>query len=177
LRNFIFDFCYCIIALINREAGRPEECETFGRIGALRGNGADMEKINLASLGRMAVAGLLISQLTFGQVAPDGSGVKQRIAALTPKANVELQLTDGSDLRGRVVSHSEADFVLKESGPAGMKTIAYDQVRSVSQLKANHSKTKWIIIGVVAAVVVVGVVIGVQARCGPFGCGKKGIAI
>jgi hypothetical protein len=152
-------------------------CETSGRIVTLRGKGADLEKINLASFGRMAIAGLLISQLTFGQVAAEGSGVKQRIAALTPKANVELQLTDGSDLRGRVVSHSEADFVLKERGTEGMKTIVYDQVRAVSQLKTDHSKMKWIVIGVVAAVVVVGVVIGIQARCGPFGCGKKGIAI
>jgi hypothetical protein len=131
-----------------------------------------LERVNPGNFKRAAIAGLLIAQLALGQT-PAGGSVKESIAALRPKAKVELRLADGSDLRGRILSHAEADFVLKQDGGAGQKTLAYDRVRSVSALKANHSKTKWIVIGVVAAVAVVGIVIGVQLRCGPFGCGKK----
>jgi hypothetical protein len=105
-----------------------------------------LERVNPGNFKRAAIAGLLIAQLALGQT-PAGGSVKESIAALRPKAKVELRLADGSDLRGRILSHAEADFVLKQDGGAGQKTLAYDRVRSVSALKANHSKTKWIVIG------------------------------
>jgi hypothetical protein len=70
---------------------------------------------------------------------------------------------------------SAADFTFQQSGGAAAKTIAYDQVRSVSQLQASHTKVKWIVIGVVAAAAVFGIALAIDARCGPLGCGHKTI--
>lgn len=123
--------------------------------------------LQVRNLLSVTLVGLLLTQAITAQQSGTDSGVKQTIAALPEKAHVELQLANGNSERGRIVSRGDTDFALKQDGGAGMQTISYEQVRSVSQIKANHSKRKWIIIGVVAGVVVVVAIIAAVVAAGP----------
>ena len=48
---------------------------------------------------------LLTLQLVQAQQPPASNAIQQRIAALPAKAHVQLQLTDGNTLRGRIENH------------------------------------------------------------------------
>lgn len=122
----------------------------------------------------MILAGLLIAQLIPAQQPPaTGEGIKQTIAALPPKARVELELADGTAVRGRIVSRADVDFGFRQDKAGSTQNISYSQVRSVSQLKATTSNKKWIIIGAVAGAAVVVAIIAVVAVKHPLGSGTK----
>lgn len=73
-------------------------------------------------------------------------------------------------MRGHIVSRTDSDFSLQREKGTGAQSIAYDQVLSVSQVKAGHShKKRWIIIGVVAGAVVVVAVIAAKIASNPLG--------
>src|SRR5438552_11164565 len=91
---------------------------------------------------------ILITDLLPAQQPAADSPIRQEIAALPSTALVQVRLKDGHRLRGHIVSRTDSDFSLQREKGAGTQSIAYDQVLSVSQAKATHSKTKWIIIGV-----------------------------
>jgi hypothetical protein len=114
------------------------------------------------------VAVLLTAQSVQAQAGEAGDAMHQRIAALPANAHVTLQLTDGNAVRGRIASRAEQDFVLKPDSGGAPRTIAYAQVTTVEQVKERHSKTKWIVIGVVAGVLVVVAVIAVKAAHRPL---------
>jgi hypothetical protein len=99
------------------------------------------------------VAGLLIAQSTAAQQPATETSSKQSITILPAKAHVIVQLTDGTAERGRIVSHAGDSFTFRPDGSGGEQTISYASVRSVSQLSSDHSKAKWIIIGVVGGAV------------------------
>ncbi len=124
-------------------------------------------RTKMRKLAVTTLAGLLMTQSVPAHQSAVDSRTKQNIAALPPKAHVEVQLGDGSSVRGRIVSRTDNDFVIKRDSGAGTQTIRYDQVRSVSQVKGNHSRTKWIIIGAVAGAAVVVAIVGILvARSG-----------
>ena len=112
------------------------------------------------------VAGLLVVQMAFTQQTDVNPAIQQRIAELPANAHVAVHLTAGKTIRGRIGSTGGNNFVLRPDGGSERETIAYTQVSSVDQIKA-HSRKKWIIIGVVAAVVVVGVIAIVIVHNGP----------
>jgi hypothetical protein len=98
------------------------------------------------------------------------SSVQQQISAFPSTSLVQVNLKEGDSLRGRIVSRTDSGFSLQPEKGAGAQTVAYDQVLSVSQVKAGHShKKKWIIIGVVAGVVVVVGVIAARVASNPLG--------
>lgn len=109
---------------------------------------------------------LLRDQLPAQKV--ENSPIKQQVAALPPASLVEVVMNDGDKLRGHIATVGGTEFALAREKRGGTQSIAYDQVRSVSQVK--HSNKKWIIIGVVvAAIAVVGIIIGVAASKPPLG--------
>jgi hypothetical protein len=95
------------------------------------------------------------------------SSVQQEISAVPSTSLVEVDLKDGHRLRGHIVSRTDSDFSLQREKGGGTQTIAYEQVLSVSQLKAGHShKKKWIIIGVVTGVGVAALVVALVVLYG-----------
>lgn len=114
------------------------------------------------------LASLLIVRSVDAQQPSADNAVKQSIAAMPARSHIELQLLDGKTERGRLVSRAENDFALKPDAGGSEQTIAYEKVRSVSKLKDGHSKTKWIVIGVVAgAAVAVGAIALALKNHGP----------
>lgn len=125
----------------------------------------------MRTIASVVLSALLIAQSITAQQPSTDAPMKQTIAALPSHAHVEVQLVDGTNLRGRIANRGTDDFTLQRDNGAGNQTISYQQVRSVSQLKANHSKKKWIIIGVVAAGLVVVAVIAVHIAHHALGSG------
>ena len=117
---------------------------------------------------RAIVAGILVALLAGdclpAQQAVTDSPIKQQIATIPPGSQVEVRMQSGERVRGRIVNAKDADFSLERDKATATQTIAYNQVASVSQVKAGHSHKKWIIIGVVVAgIAIVAIVIGVKA--------------
>lgn len=111
---------------------------------------------------------LLMARSVDAQPPGGDNAVKQSIAAMRTGSHIELQFLDGETERGRIVSRAENDFELKPDAGGSEQTIAYDKVGSVSRLKNGHSKTKWIVIGVVAgAAVAVGAIALAAKNHGP----------
>ncbi len=130
-----------------------------------------MSPLNVTPM-RTAVAFLMatllgVQSLQAQQPVPDNA-IRQSVAALPPKAHVVIHLTDGDTLRGRIASRTDHDFILKPDNREAPRTISYDQVSAVEQIR-DHSNKKWIIIGVVVAVVVVVVaVIAIHVKNEPL---------
>jgi hypothetical protein len=118
------------------------------------------------------LAALLIVQSLHAQQPAANDAMRQDIAALPPKAHVALHLSDGNTLRGRISRRTDQNFVLKLDN-GGAQTISYEQIRDVEQLKGQHSNKKWIIVGIVAAVVVVVGIIAIHAKNHPLGNGIR----
>jgi hypothetical protein len=112
---------------------------------------------------------LATDQLTAQQPAADSS-IKQEIASLPSTSLVEVDLKDGHRLRGHIARRTDSDFSLQREKGKRTQSIAYDQVVSVSQVKAGHSHKKWIILGVAvgAVVIVVVIIVAVVKTKGPF---------
>jgi hypothetical protein len=104
------------------------------------------------------IAVLPTVQLRAQQPAGESSAT-QEIASFPSTALVEVDLKDGHRLRGHILSRTDLDFSLQREKSKRTQTIAYDRVLAVSQVRGGHShKTRWIVIGVVAGVVVVAIV-------------------
>lgn len=123
---------------------------------------------SLRKLASCILAGALTLQSLHAQQSPANREIQQRISALPVNAHVALQLTDGNTLRGHIASRADHDFVLKPDNGGAPQTIAYEQVSAVEQVK-KHSTKKWIVIGVVAGAVVIGVIAIVLAVHHPIG--------
>jgi hypothetical protein len=116
----------------------------------------------------IVLAVVLTIELAAQQQAVNSS-VQQEISAVPSNSLVQVNLKGDGTVRGRIVSRTDSDFSLqREKG--GTQTIAYDQVLSVSQVKAGHSHKKWIILGVAvgAVVIVVIIIVAVVKTKGPF---------
>jgi hypothetical protein len=116
----------------------------------------------------IVLAVVLTIELAAQQQAVNSS-VQQEISAVPSNSLVQVNLKGDGTVRGRIVSRTDSDFSLqREKG--GTQTIAYDQVLSVSQVKAGHSHKKWIILGVAvgAVVIVVIIIVAVVKSKGPF---------
>ncbi len=77
----------------------------------------------IRNIALIVVTGLVMAQSIPAQQPAVDSGTKQNMAALPPKAHVEVQLANGSSVRGRIVSRADNDFALKRDSGAGMQTI------------------------------------------------------
>src|SRR5690242_18312365 len=102
--------------------------------------------INMRLIVTVVLTAILVTdQIRAQQPEPD-SPIRQEIASLPTKALVEVSMREGGVLRGQIVNRADADFTLRKEKGGAVQTIAYDQVRSVSQIKNGHSYKKWIII-------------------------------
>lgn len=108
------------------------------------------------------LSSLLVFQTAVAQESANGTRIEQIVAELPANAHVAIHLTSGNTVRGHVASAGDNNFVLRPDDRSSPQTIAYAQVSSVDQIK-GHSTKKWIIIGVVAAVAVVGTIAAVVA--------------
>jgi Mid2 like cell wall stress sensor len=107
-----------------------------------------------------AILAVVLTIQTAAQQPAVNSSVQQEISTVPANSLVQVNLKDGQRLRGHIVSRTDSDFSLQREKGGGKQSIAYDQVLSVSQVKAGHShKKKWIIIGVVTGVGVAAVVV------------------
>ena len=88
----------------------------------------------------IVISGLLVAQPTMAQQPAANIDIRHTIAALPAKAHVDVQLTNGTVERGRIVSCAENDFAFKADDGAGEQTISYGRVRSIAQLDSGHSK-------------------------------------
>lgn len=115
----------------------------------------------------VVISGLLVAQPTMAQQPPADTEIRRTIAALPAKAHVDVQLTNGTVERGRIVSRAENDFEFKHDNRAGEQTISYGSVRSVAQLDWGHSRRKWIVIGIAAGAVIAVVAIALLLKNHP----------
>lgn len=99
---------------------------------------------------------LLVGQASFAQEPANNSAVKQSIAGLPANAHIALHLMAGDTIRGHIDGAGDANLVLRPDDGSGRQTFAYTQISSVERIK-GHSARKWIIAGVAAAVVAVGI--------------------
>ncbi len=113
------------------------------------------------------VAGLLLLELLDAQQPGNNDPIEQRIAALPDKAHVVLHLSDGSTMRGRIVSRNSQDFALRPDKGGTLQTIAYRQIAAVERVQGQHSKAKWIVIGIVAGAAIVVAVIAIHVLHSP----------
>src|SRR5581483_531452 len=109
----------------------------------------------LRKLARCVLASLVVVESIYAQQLSAAEAIQQHIAALPAKAHVVLHLSDGHTMRGRIVSRNNQDFALKLDNGGTPQTIAYQQVTAVEEVSGQHSKMKWIVIGVVAVAAVV----------------------
>jgi hypothetical protein len=126
--------------------------------------------VGLRKVLSLVLTGLLVAQLIAAQEPATDSVIKQRVAALPPKARVVVELKDGTSARGQLQSRTDQDFTIKEQKGGQTRNIAYDQVRSVAQMKGGPSKKTWIILGVVVVGVLVIVALVARSSCGHI-CG------
>ena len=123
--------------------------------------------LSLRNLASCVLASLLVVESMYAQQPGAAETMQQHIAALPAKAYVVVHLTDGSTVRGRIVTRSDQDFALKSDNGGAPQTIAYKQVTAMEQAKQQHSKAKWIVIGVVAGAAVVVAVIAIHVVHSP----------
>jgi hypothetical protein len=119
---------------------------------------------------RLVLTGLLIVQSITAQNPTTESAMKERIAALPPNARVVVELKDGTSAHGQLQSRTDEAFAIKEQKGGQTRSIAYDQVRSVSQMKGGVSKKTWIILGVAVVGVLVIIALVARSSCGHI-CG------
>jgi hypothetical protein len=105
--------------------------------------------------------------------SPDTPGVTAQIMAMSLGANIELRLKNNEKLRGARGAVSGAGFTLVT--PAGDRPIAFDEVASVKLYVHKSHTTRNILIGVGIGLAAVAIWLGIELRCGPFGCGKRTI--
>jgi hypothetical protein len=117
----------------------------------------------------IALAFLMLTRL-----APaDTSTVTSQITAMSLGTNIELRLKNKEKLHGARGDVSGAGFTLVV--PAGDRQIAFDDVASVKLYVHKSHTTRNILIGVGIGLAAVAIWLGIELRCGPFGCGKKTI--
>ncbi len=85
---------------------------------------------------------LLTGERLPAQQATD-SAIKQQISEIPSTTPIEVRMLSGERVRGHIVNRGESEFSLERDKGAGMQTVAYSQVASVSQVKVRHSHKKW----------------------------------
>jgi hypothetical protein len=112
--------------------------------------------VTLAILARLAPA------------SPDTPSVTTQITGMSLGTNIELQLKNKEKLHGARGAVSGAGFTLVI--PAGDRQIAFDDVASVKLFIHKSHTTRNILIGVGIGLAAVAIWLGIELRCGPFGC-------
>ena len=98
------------------------------------------------------LAGLLL----LGQTAQAAAPVSKQLRKFPIGVAIQVQMVDGRILEGKLVSSSEANFELRESGQESVETIECADVKAVNQIGASPRKKRtWvtaaIVVGALAA--------------------------
>jgi hypothetical protein len=99
--------------------------------------------------------------------------VASQIRALPSGAHIEVKLKTKEKIHGTRGPIADAGFTLLDE-KSGERQIPFDQVAYVKQIGPHKSHTtRNVLIVVAVGVAVVGIVLGVELRCGPLGCNSK----
>jgi hypothetical protein len=105
----------------------------------------------------------------FAAASPDTASVTTQIVAMPLGTNIELRLKNKEKRRGSRGAVTNAGFALVDTHGTEQQ-IPFDDVASVKLYSAKSHTTRNILIGAGIALVAVAIWIGIELRCGPFGC-------
>jgi hypothetical protein len=99
---------------------------------------------------------LLTALLLLGQTAEAAAPVSKQLRKFPIGVAIQVQMVDGRVLEGKLVSSSEANFEMRESGQESVETIECGDVKAVNQIGASPRKKRtWvtaaIVVGALAA--------------------------
>ncbi len=91
-----------------------------------------------------------------------GQSIQQKAMAIPVGSVVELRLADKSTLKGQLSSISNSGVTVKvaEAGAVSDKTVAFDNIRKISERKTGSHTTRNVLIGVAIGV---GVLVTISA--------------
>jgi hypothetical protein len=101
--------------------------------------------------------------------SPDIPSVTTQIVAMPLGTNIELRLKNKEKHRGSRGAVTNTGFALVDARGTEQQ-VAFDDVVSVKLYSAKSHTTRNILIGAGIALVGVAIWIGIELRCGPFGC-------
>lgn len=111
--------------------------------------------------------GCILILARLASAAPDPASVKAKLVGMPLGTNIELRLKDKQKLRGARGAISESGFTLVDSR-SGERIIAFDDVASVKQVKAQSHTLRNILIGVGIGVGAVAILIVSLAHVGGY---------
>jgi hypothetical protein len=120
---------------------------------------------------RQALSLILVSLLLSHLAAADTPTVREQIVSMSLGTNIELRLKNNDKLRGARGEVTDTGFTLVDPR-FGNRQIAFADVAAVKLFVHQSHTMRNILIGVGIAVAAVGIWLGIELRCGPFGCGK-----
>jgi hypothetical protein len=99
---------------------------------------------------------LLSSLLLLSQTVEAATPVSKQLQKFPIGVAIQVHMVDGRILEGKLVSSSEANFELRESGQESVETIECADVKAVNQIGASPRKKRtWvtaaIVVGALAA--------------------------
>ena len=100
---------------------------------------------------------------------PDTQSMTSQIIGIPLGAGIELHLKTNQKMRGSRGAVSDTGFMLLDA-QAVEHPIKFEDVASVKLYKANSHTTRNILIGAGIALAAVAIWLGIELRCGPFGC-------
>ncbi|MGA3206192.1 MAG: hypothetical protein ABSF12_27180 [Bryobacteraceae bacterium] len=120
---------------------------------------------------RQALSLILVSLLVSHLAPADTPTVREQIVSMSLGTNIELRLKNNDKLRGARGEVTDTGFTLVDPR-FGNRQIAFADVAAVKLFVHQSHTTRNILIGVGIAVAAVGIWLGIELRCGVFGCGK-----
>jgi hypothetical protein len=94
--------------------------------------------------------GLLTTLLLLGQTADAATPVSKQLRKFPTGVAIQGHMVDGRVLEGKLVSSSESNFELRESGQESVETIECADVTAVNEIGASPRKKRtWVVAAIV----------------------------
>jgi hypothetical protein len=92
----------------------------------------------------------LTTLLLLGQTAEAATPVSKQLRKFPTGVAIQVHMVDGRVLEGKLISSSEANFELRESGQESVETIECADVTAVNEIGASPRKKRtWVVAAIV----------------------------
>jgi hypothetical protein len=133
-----------------------------------------MKRFNSNILTTIAMVAVLFSSSLFAQSRSQENEARAVVAktGIGEKARVELELNNGTKIKGNIESVSADAFTVATKDSGNIQTIAFADVRKIKNPRSGLKPRTWIIIGAAAAAaIIVGKTVLYPVLCdGGAGC-------